>query len=70
MYAIRVTDIVGGYTYKVLEPYDQDTYPVVSATLDEAVNAAMTLTFTIPSSHPNLADIKAAETTGGILVEA
>lgn len=70
MYSIRVTDIVGGYTYKVLEPYDQDTYPVVSATLDEAVNAAMTLTFTIPSSHPNLADIKAAETTGGILVEA
>lgn len=70
MYSIRVTDIVGGYTYKVLEPYDQDTYPVVSATLDEAVNAAMTLTFTIPSSHPNLADIKVAETTGGILVEA
>lgn len=70
MYSIRVTDIVGGYTYKVLEPYDQDTYPVVSATLDEAVNAAMTLTFTIPSSHPNLADIKAAQTTGGILVDA
>lgn len=70
MYSIRVTDIVGGYTYKVLEPYDQDTYPVVSATLDEAVNAAMTLTFTIPSSHPNLADIKAAQITGGILVEA
>lgn len=70
MYKIRVTDILGGHTYRVLEPYDQDTYPVVSATLDEAVNAAMTLTFTIPSSHPNLADIKAAETTGGILVEA
>ena len=70
MYKIRVTDILGGYTYRVLEPYDQDTYPVVSATLDEAVNAAMTLTFTIPSSHPSLADIKAAETTGGILVEA